>query len=95
MKFVLPLVAAALLAVSGITLTAPSAEDGSGLIFSKCTACHSMKRTCRALGKKDLAAWKKTNQRMVDMGMTITPEELDLVNNYLANAKPGESPVCQ
>ncbi|WP_432735808.1 c-type cytochrome [Maridesulfovibrio sp. FT414] len=95
MKFVLPVVAAALLAVSGIAVTAPSAEDGSGLVMSKCAACHSVKRICRSLGKKDLAAWKKTNQRMADMGMTVTAEELDMISNYLANAKPGTKPVCE
>ncbi len=95
MKFVFSFIAAALLTVSGLAVTAPSAEDGSGLVFSKCTSCHSLKRVCRALGKKDLAAWQKTNKRMVDMGMSMSADELDQVNNYLANAKPGESAVCK
>ncbi|WP_027722396.1 hypothetical protein [Maridesulfovibrio zosterae] len=95
MKVVLSLFIAGLFAISGISVAAINAEDGSGLILSKCSACHSLKRVCRGLGKKDLAAWTKTNKRMAAMGMSITDGELELVNNYLANAKPGEGPVCK
>lgn len=95
MKILLSLIIVGLLAVSGLAVSAPGAEDGSGLVFSKCTACHSLKRVCRGLGKKDLNSWKKTNQRMADMGMTVSADELDLISNYLATAKPGESSVCK
>jgi len=95
MKIALSLIVAALFTISGLGLSVSRAVDGSDLVFNKCAACHSLKRICRGLGKKDLAAWEKTNQRMVEMGMTITADELDAISNYLANAKPGESPVCK
>ncbi|TIH14036.1 hypothetical protein D0S45_13265 [Marinifilum sp. JC120] len=95
MKIALSLVVAALFTISGLGLSVSGAEDGSSLVFAKCGSCHSMKRVCRGLGKKDLAAWEKTNQRMAEMGMTTTADELDAISNYLANAKPGESPVCK
>lgn len=95
MKIALSVVVAALITISGLGLSVSGAEDGSGLVLTKCSSCHSLKRVCRGLGKKDLAAWEKTNQRMADMGMTITADELDAVSNYLANAKPGSSPVCK
>ncbi|WP_421902570.1 c-type cytochrome [Maridesulfovibrio sp.] len=95
MKIALSLIVAALFTISGLGLSVSGAADGSSLVFAKCTSCHSLKRVCRGLGKKDLAAWEKTNQRMAEMGMTITADELDAISNYLASAKPGESPVCQ
>lgn len=94
MKYVLTLAAAVLIGLGGFTVSAGGAADGSGLVLSKCSACHSLKRICRGLGKKDLAAWQKTNQRMADMGMTVTSEELDLISSYLATANPGSGPVC-
>ncbi|WP_319779248.1 hypothetical protein [Maridesulfovibrio sp.] len=95
MKIVLSLIVAVLFTISGFGLSVSGAVDGSDLVFAKCSGCHSLKRVCRALGKKDLAAWEKTNQRMAEMGMTITADELDGISNYLANAKPGESPICK
>ena len=55
MKLILPLVAAAALTLSGLSVVSSSAADGSSLVFSKCTPCHSLKRVCRGLGKKDLS----------------------------------------
>ncbi|HAS90356.1 MAG TPA: hypothetical protein DCS48_13825 [Desulfovibrio sp.] len=95
MKTALSLVVAALFTISGFGLSVSGAADGSGLVLAKCGSCHSMKRICRGLGKKDLAAWEKTNRRMAEMGMTITADELDAISNYLANAKPGAGPVCE
>ncbi|WP_320008825.1 cytochrome c [Maridesulfovibrio sp.] len=95
MKIALGLVVAALISIAGFGLSVSGAEDGSGLVLAKCSSCHSMKRVCRNLGKKDLAAWEKTNQRMADMGMTITADELDAISNYLANAKPGSNALCK
>ena len=95
MKLALSLVVAALISISGFGLSVSGAEDGSSLVLAKCSSCHSLKRVCRGLGKKDLAAWEKTNQRLAEMGMTVTADELDGISNYLANAKPGSSPVCK
>ncbi|CCO24891.1 c-type cytochrome [Maridesulfovibrio hydrothermalis] len=95
MKFVPALILAGLFAVSGLSVSAPSAADGSALVASKCSACHSMKRICRGIGKKDLTAWEKTNARMVKMGLNVSDEEIALVNNYLANVKPGENTLCK
>ncbi|WP_319759229.1 hypothetical protein [Maridesulfovibrio sp.] len=95
MKIVTSFMVAVLLTVFGLGLSVSGAEDGSAIVFAKCTGCHSLKRVCRALGKKDLAAWEKTNQRMAEMGMSVTADDLDAISNYLANAKPGESPVCK
>lgn len=95
MKLTLCLMIAVLFTVSGLSVSASGAGEGSGLVFAKCSSCHSLKRICRNIGKKDLGAWEKTNKRMADMGMTITTDELDMINNYLATAKPGESPVCK
>lgn len=95
MKFAIALIVAALLTVTGLAVSGSTADDGSGLVYSKCVACHSLKRVCRNLGKKDLAAWAKTNSRMVDMGMAATADELSLINNYLANAKPGDKDLCK
>lgn len=95
MKIALSLIVAVFFTVFSFGLSVSGAVDGSDLVFAKCSACHSLKRVCRGLGKKDLAAWEKTNQRMAEMGMTVTADELDGISNYLANAKPGESPVCK
>lgn len=95
MKLALSLAIAALFTLSGLSVSTSGAGDGSGLVFAKCSSCHSLKRICRNIGKKDLCAWKKTNKRMADMGMTVTADELDMISNYLATAKPGESPVCK
>jgi mono/diheme cytochrome c family protein len=95
MKIALSLIVAALFTFSGLGLSVSGAEDGSALVLAKCSGCHSLKRVCRGLGKKDLGAWEKTNQRMAEMGMTVTADELDAISNYLANAKPGAGPVCK
>ncbi|WP_320169465.1 hypothetical protein [Maridesulfovibrio sp.] len=95
MKMVFGLLVVGLLLFSGAYISVPVADDGAGLVMSKCGACHSLKRVCRSLGRKDLDAWKKTNKRMADMGMTVSDAELDLISSYLAGAKPGEGPVCQ
>ncbi len=95
MKLTLVLAIVALFTISGLSVSASGSGEASGLVFAKCASCHSLKRVCRKIGKKDLAAWKKTNQRMADMGMTITAEELDMISSYLTTAKPDDSPVCK
>ncbi|OEU68166.1 MAG: hypothetical protein BA863_13910 [Desulfovibrio sp. S3730MH75] len=93
MKFLFSLFVAGTIVVSGVLAPVAQADD-AGLVSAKCVSCHSMKRVCRALGKKDLAGWEKTNARMVKKGMTVTDAELANINKYLAGAKP-DGPICQ
>ncbi|MBI9110537.1 hypothetical protein [Maridesulfovibrio ferrireducens] len=94
MKLLVSLLVAGTLLLSGSFVILAQTDDCSGLIVAKCASCHSLKRVCRALGKKDLAQWQKTNERMVKKGMTVTDEELVRINKYLSGATSDDA-ICQ
>ncbi|SDL11449.1 hypothetical protein SAMN05660337_2131 [Maridesulfovibrio ferrireducens] len=94
MKLLISLLVAGTLLLSGAFVTSAQSEDCSGLIVAKCASCHSLKRVCRALGKKDLAQWQKTNERMVKKGMTVTDAELADINKYLSGATSDDA-ICK
>ncbi|SME89876.1 hypothetical protein [Desulfovibrio gilichinskyi] len=95
MKLLVSLLVAGTFLVSGALMASAQSNDGSGLTVTKCSSCHTLKRVCRSLGKKDLAAWQKTNERMVKKGMTVTDAQLATINQYLVDAKPGNDVLCQ
>ncbi len=93
MKFLFSLFVAGTIMMTGALAPVAQADDAE-IVTAKCVSCHSMKRVCRALGKKDLAGWEKTNARMVKKGMTVSDRELAKINRYLAEAKP-DATICQ
>lgn len=95
MKLLVSLFVTGTLLLSGALMASAQSKDGSGLTVTKCSSCHTLKRVCRSLGKKDLSGWQKTNERMVKKGMTASDAELAVINKYLADAKPGNDIICQ
>ena len=93
MKLLFSLFIAGTIMMTGVLATSAQARDTTGLVLAKCSSCHTMKRVCRGLGKKDLAAWERTNARMVKKGMTVTDAELAIINKYLVGAKP-DNAIC-
>jgi len=65
------------------------------LAAAHCSACHSTTRVCEKLGTRSPEVWKQTVQRMVANGATLGPDEVDVVAEFLATAKPGSKPLCQ
>lgn len=42
------------------------AQDGQALVQDKCSACHDLRRVERAIGNRNVEAWTKTVDRMLD-----------------------------
>lgn len=65
---------------------------GLELVNSYCISCHpvSMITTQR----KKAADWASTVQKMADRGTAASPEELDVIIDYLAKALPLETPAA-
>ncbi|WP_034632303.1 hypothetical protein [Maridesulfovibrio bastinii] len=94
MKKVVPvIILPLLLIVFTFGISAVSGAD-SNLVSSKCSGCHSLKRICRELGKKDLAGWTQNVKRMVEMGADLNAAEIAEVSKTLSNAKPEGSSFC-
>jgi hypothetical protein len=79
-----------LLAVRGLLAAAmvvPAAAQPGGAITSLaatvkvCSSCHSMQIVTDT--PKDIDAWHDTVQSMLDRGAQATPEELDLIMQFL------------
>ena len=61
---------------------AQPAISGAALLDSRCTACHSKSRVTGT--HKSPSGWEQTVQRMVFKGAQLTPEELMILVEYLA-----------
>jgi len=77
------LFACALLACSGATpaVGQPAATTPLAAAAKVCSGCHSMQIVMDT--PRDIDAWHDTVQSMLDRGAQATPEELDLVMEFL------------
>jgi hypothetical protein len=60
----------------------PPATTPAGAFNKVCSGCHSTELPRKKLNM-DMDAWQQTAQHMVDNGAVGTPEEFDLVMQYL------------
>ena len=60
----------------------PPAKTPAGAFNKVCSGCHSTELPRKKLDM-DMDAWQQTAQHMVDNGAVGTPEEFDLVMQYL------------
>lgn len=83
-------------ALSLICLVAfvPTSFADSSLVVKKCSGCHSLKRVCRDLGKKDLAGWTETVTRMVSLGANLDAKVVQELSATLADTKPDGNSFC-
>ena len=89
----LPKIAAATIVMSGAAamaaVLAPAlAQDlpngnGRDVVQMICTGCHDLEPITGAVGfsRQD---WETVVKSMIDMGATITPEQVTVITNYLA-----------
>jgi cytochrome c5 len=75
-------VAAAMTAVVAPAL-AQNLPNGNGPVQMICTGCHDLSPITDAVGfsRQD---WEIVVKSMIDMGATITPEQVSVITNYLA-----------
>ena len=73
-----------LIAVAGSTVTAQSLPAGAGLdvLNRRCISCHEADIISGQ--KLSLTGWTRSVDKMVRWGATITPEERDVLQPYLA-----------
>ena len=57
-------------------------SDGEQLVQERCTVCHDLTRVEEA--DYDQAGWEASVDRMIQNGANLTPEERDVVVEYLA-----------
>jgi len=96
-KRVLPKIAAAIIVVSGAAamaaVIAPAlAQDlpsgnGRDMVQMICTGCHDLEPITGSVGFSRLD-WETVVKSMIDMGATITPEQVTVITNYLAVSFP-------
>jgi mono/diheme cytochrome c family protein len=68
----------------------------AAFIAERCVGCHGLDKTCRKLDRKDMAAWKRTVKRMVDVRNTdISPATVADVAAYLAGADEEMRRQCE
>ncbi|NCO65320.1 MAG: hypothetical protein COW32_02465 [Candidatus Aquicultor secundus] len=77
-------VCAVLVASSPLAL----AQDTSKIVYDRCTVCHNQSRWEGQ--KKTEKQWSSIVDKMVRWGAELTPEENDLVVNYLTAASNGK-----
>jgi virginiamycin B lyase len=92
-KRVLPKITAAIIVISGAAamaaIIAPALAqnlpngNGRDVVQMICTGCHDLSPITDAVGfsRRD---WETVVQSMIDMGATITPEQVSVITNYLA-----------
>src|SRR5215469_3325669 len=71
----------ALLAIATPAAAQPAATTPQGAAAKVCSGCHTMQIVTDT--PKDIDAWHDTVQSMLDRGAQATPEELDLVMQFL------------
>ena len=57
-------------------------SSAADLTRTKCTMCHTYDRVEGA--QKDAAGWAATVDRMVELGLVVTPDEKQAILDYLA-----------
>lgn len=69
--------------------------DPHNIVMTKCTECHSTKRICDNLDKKDREEWTETIYKMVSNGADVAEQDIPAIAEYLADLEPGSKPVCR
>lgn len=87
--------AAVLAALSFSGLQAGAGDQGEALLQKACTKCHSAKRICRNIGKKDGPWWEKTVTRMIGHGAKLSDEQEDTLVSSLAGAEKDKVTLCE
>jgi competence protein ComEA len=84
------IVPAALLVLSGSTLKAQELPEGHGReqTMKLCAQCHELARSISP--RQDRAGWSTTMTKMAAFGMKSSPEEYNLVLDYLVTTYPAE-----
>jgi hypothetical protein len=65
-----------------ISATTPANTDGAALVNRVCTSCHAVEVVTNS--KMDRESWKGTVDNMVSRGAIATPQEVNLIVEYLA-----------
>jgi len=88
---------AVLHAVAAVLLSSSAslAQDAGQTVLGVCTKCHTTKRICRNLGKRDAAWWTAKVGLMLKRGAALNPQGKETVVAYLSGRKPGDRPVCE
>jgi hypothetical protein len=60
----------------------PAPEDPQALLQARCTQCHGLNRVTSA--QKDRESWEETVTRMINLGAEVSPEEKQILVDYLA-----------
>lgn len=66
----------------------PTVHPGQALVSSRCIGCHELNRISNAA--YDQEGWQLTVDRMVLSGAQLSPEQVPMVVEYLAQAYPRE-----
>ncbi|MBL7178817.1 MAG: multiheme c-type cytochrome [Pseudomonadota bacterium] len=83
-----------LIAILTSSLAFATVEDGKTLFEQKCDKCHSLERSLKKT--KDLAAWKKTNLRMMKKSRgDITEQDVEKISDYLAGRGKPVKPAVE
>jgi len=83
------------LAMACLLAVAAGAADIGDTVGQACSACHSTKPICRALGPMDEAGWRAIVDRMVAKGARLSADQAAEAARYLATAKPDQAPFCR
>jgi hypothetical protein len=65
-------------------------NQGKVLIQNRCTKCHTLKRVKAHMNKLDAKGWSDTVKEMIGKGADLTPEEREVVVNFLSRNSPGD-----
>ena len=78
------------------TAAAKEVNEGTCTSYIKmyCNRCHSTKRICKALEKKDGEQWRQTITTMAKYG-NLDQDTQDTVHACLSGMKPGDPVVCK
>ncbi len=60
--------------------------DGQSLLQTRCTQCHSLSRVTTS--QQNSTQWKATVDKMIRNGAELTPQEEQVLVNYLAQTYP-------
>jgi len=75
-------VALALLAVGPVMSQAPPAKDPAKELFEGvCSGCHTLERVRAQHRSKE--EWRDSTRAMIDQGAVLTPEETNMLLDYL------------
>ena len=69
--------------ILSIPWTGYGAQDGKTIMEARCGECHGLDRVVKA--SKDRAGWETTVGRMMNKGVTLSPEEKAALIDYLVS----------